>query len=261
MTKKNKYAFTFTVDDNIRVFKEIAQSGYDSIFEHPYLAMYKRLHDDLGIKVQLNLFYRTDGFTLSEFSDRYSVEFSKNSDWLKLSFHSDHENVRPYEFSSYEEVFSDAKKVNSEILRFAGESSLAKTTTVHYCLATPDGVRAISDNGVLGLLGLYGKNQNPSISYSLSQEDADTLCTGVSITRDNITHAALDIVLNVFEKEEILRKLSVLYGRALIKIMIHEQYFYSDYTRYQKDFEEKVRKAAESLIENGYESVFFEETL
>ena len=150
MKQKNNYAFTFTVDDNIRVFLEIAQKGYDSIFEHPYFAMYKRLHEKLDLKVQLNLFYRMEGFTLSDFPDRYAGEFSENSDWLKLSFHSDHENVRPYEFSSYDEVFSDAEKVNAEILRFAGKSSLAKTTTIHYCLTTKDGVRALSDNGILG---------------------------------------------------------------------------------------------------------------
>ena len=261
MKQKNNYAFTFTVDDNIRVFREIAQKGYDSIFEHPYLAMYKRLHEKLNLKVQLNLFYRMEGFTLSDFPDRYAGEFSENSDWLKLSFHSDHENVRPYEFSSYDEVFSDAEKVNAEILRFAGKSSLAKTTTIHYCLTTKDGVRALSDNGILGLLGLYGKHQDPSVSYSMTEEDADTLCTGVSLTQGKMTFAALDIVLNVFDKEEILRKLSLLYGRSLIKIMIHEQYFYPNYKRYQEDFEEKVRSAAEALIKNGYASVFFEETL
>jgi hypothetical protein len=43
--------------------------------------------------------------------------------------------------------------------------------------------------------------------------------------------------------------------------MIHEQYFYPDYKRYQPDFEEKLEKTFEKLTDNGYESVFFEETL
>ena len=104
--------FCFTVDDNIRFFKEITENGYKSIFEHPYLAMYKRLHERFNLKVQLNLFYKTDEFNLSRFSDKYYNEWQENSDWLKLSFHSDYEKICPYYFSGYDEVFEDCKRVN-----------------------------------------------------------------------------------------------------------------------------------------------------
>ena len=53
----------------------------------------------------------------------------------------------------------------------------------------------------------------------------------------------------------------MLYSRSLIKVMIHEQYFYSYYKSYQKDFEEKISAAFAAMIENGYKSVFFEETI
>ena len=93
--------FCFTVDDNIRFLKEITENRYKSIFEHPYLAMYKRLHEKYGLKVQLNMFYCTSGFDLSLMSDSYYSEWEENSDWLKLYFHSEYENLRPYEFSGY----------------------------------------------------------------------------------------------------------------------------------------------------------------
>ena len=81
--------FCFTVDDNIRFLKEITERKYGSLFEHPYLAVYKRLHDELGLKVQLNLFYRTieGDFNLSQVTDKYYNEWKQNADWLKLSFH------------------------------------------------------------------------------------------------------------------------------------------------------------------------------
>ena len=41
--------FIFTVDDNIRFLKEINEREYESIFEHPYLAMYRRLHEKYGL--------------------------------------------------------------------------------------------------------------------------------------------------------------------------------------------------------------------
>ena len=131
--------FCFTVDDNIRVFKEINSEGLKSIFDHPYLAMYLRLHKTFGLKVQLNLFYEMEDFDLSLFTDKYKTEWQDNADWLKLSFHSKFENVKPYEFSNYDEVYEDCNKVHTQIERFAGSSSLGKTTTIHYCVATKDG--------------------------------------------------------------------------------------------------------------------------
>ena len=47
--------FSFTVDDNIRFLKELTQQRPADMFEHPYLAMYRRLHEQFGLKVQLNL--------------------------------------------------------------------------------------------------------------------------------------------------------------------------------------------------------------
>ena len=46
-------SFTYTVDDNIKFFKDITERGYESIFEHPYLAMYKRLHEKYGVKIAI----------------------------------------------------------------------------------------------------------------------------------------------------------------------------------------------------------------
>lgn len=254
-------SFTYTVDDNIKFFKDITERGYESIFEHPYLAMYKRLHEKYGVKIQLNLFYECEGFNLSMFSDRYKDEWKAVSDWLKLSFHSRLENVCPYEFSGYDEVYNDCKNVNTQILRFASDSSLAKTTTVHYYLTTQEGHKALADSGILGLLGLYGKHNYPSVSYSRSEKEAEEILLGKTIKSDGVYHAGLDIVLNLYPKEEILRRLDTLLGRELIKLMIHEQYFYEEYRCYQKDFEEKLDAAFGYLYENGYESVFFEDTL
>ena len=39
----------------------------------------------------------------------YYEEWKENSDWLKLSFHSDLENVKPYESSGYDVVYEEFK--------------------------------------------------------------------------------------------------------------------------------------------------------
>ena len=254
-------SFIFTVDDNIRFFKEICERGYGSIFEHPYLAMYKRLHEVYGVKVQLNLFYECEGFCLSDMTDRYKDEWADSADWLKMSFHSRLENVRPYENSGYDEVFSDCERVNKEILRFAGEKSLAKTTTIHYCALTDAGVDAVKSNRYEGLLGLYSVGDAPRTSYQNSLEDAKKLVNGEMVICDGVTYGAIDVILNLFTKEENLKKLSALLGRKTIKIMIHEQYFYEDYHRYIPDFEEILDSAFELLTANGYKSKFLEKVI
>lgn len=253
--------FCFTVDDNIRFFKEITENNYCSIFEHPYLGMYKRLHEEFGLKVQLNLFYRMNAFDLSQMSSVYLSEWTENSDWLKLSFHSDHENVKPYESSEYDEVFQDCKNVNDQIVRFASQTALAKTTTIHYCLATADGLRALYDNNVLGLLGLFGNDQRPRTSYGIELGKAYEIRNGKIMKCGQISFASIDIVLNCFSKEEILHQLEGLKNRSGIRVMIHEQYFYADYKAYQPDFEQKLRTTFSFLIDNGYKSSFYEDLI
>ena len=72
--------FCFTVDDNIRFLKELTERMPESIFDHPYLALYRTLHEEYGLKVQLNLFYEMKDFDLSMMTDRYRDEFSANAD-------------------------------------------------------------------------------------------------------------------------------------------------------------------------------------
>lgn len=250
--------FCFTVDDNIRFLKEITAAQPGSIFEHPYLALYRRLHEGYGLCIQLNLFYECEGFDLSRMTDRYREEWKANADWLKLSFHSRLENVKPYERAGYDEVFADCDATHREILRFAGEDSLAKTTTIHYCLATHEGLRALRDCGVRGLLGLYGTRKAPRTSYQTSTLCAGILRNGEILYDGDIAYAAIDIVLNLHSKEEILSELCALRDRAEVKVMIHEQYFYPDYHAYQPDFADKLEATFAYLRENGFESTLYE---
>ena len=253
--------FIFTVDDNIRFLKELTEGSYSSAFEHPYLAMYKRLHEKYGLRVQLNLFYELGDFDLSQVTDRYREEFRSHSDWLKMSFHSRLENVRPYENSDYDEVFRDCQNLHRQILRFASAENLGRTTTLHYCLATPEGLRAMGDNGVIGLLGLYGTESSPKKSYQSTNEQGDRIRRGELVKEGGISYGGIDIVLNLFSKDDILSELRYLLDRELVKIMIHEQYFYPDYRKYQADFEEKLDAAFELLVKNNFESAFFEDIL
>jgi hypothetical protein len=263
MRETQKY-FVFTIDDNIRFFRELTEWNCESLFVHPYLALFKKLHDSLGLKVQLNCFQQEEDtrFQLSRMSDKYRAEWETNASWLKLSFHSKKEfPIEPYKQSDYAQLYNDCIAVNKEIERFAGNNSLAKTTTVHYCLATENGVKALKSCGVKGLLGLYGTEENPQDSYDCVFEESERIRQGLIVEKDGVYHAGIDVILNLYETEEIVELLERLNGRNIVKIMIHEQYFYPDYAYYQSDFQEKIEKVVRFLKSKVYESAFFEELL
>lgn len=253
--------FCFTVDDNIRFLKELTQEPRGSIFDHPYLAMYKRLHERFGLKAQLNLFYEMPEFDLSMVTGRYYEQFRANADWLKMSFHSQWENVRPYEFSDYQEVYRDCKGVNDQIQRFAGPEVLGKTTTIHYCRTTEDGLRAMKDMGTKGLLGLFGTAQEPRTSYSVPDSFGDAVRAGEVIEYQGVKIASIDMVINMIKQEQLIPELEILLDHNQIRVMIHEQYFYPDYPAYQENFERKLETVFTFMENHGYVSRFFEEML
>ena len=251
--------FCFTVDDNIWCLKELSNGEYESIFQHPYLAVYKRLHEQFGIKVQLNLFYQTDGFDLSQMTARFRREWEENASWLKLSYHALHHGVAPYESVSYDTMYEECEKNNREIVRFAGEATLGKSTTIHFCKCSKEGVSALKDCGYLGLLGLYGTRAELRISYGLSEGECRRLQSGELLKIDGVWHLGIDIVLNRYCTSEILEMLDRLKEQAVVSVMIHEQFFYPNYRLYQADFEDKLTKTFTKLLVLGFESQFAEE--
>jgi hypothetical protein len=251
--------FVFTIDDNIIFLEDLTKSGADSLFCHPYMRLLRDLHEKYGVKVQLNLFYEKDDFTLAQMTDRYAKEWEENADWLKLSFHSQKENIAPYKASGYEEVYEDCSRVHKEILRFAGQKTLAKTTTVHFCEATREGVLALQDSGVQGLLGLYWGDDHAQGAYDCGLDECARIAEGETLLSHGMHFAQIDVVLNMYTIAEILARLEKLDGRKTVKVMIHEQYFYKDYEWYQPDFAEKLEKTFAFLLAKGAKPCFFEE--
>ena len=87
----------FYIDDVIWVFRDLTRLKPASLFDNPFMAMLKKAHDENGLKVQLNVFYRTDfyygddEFSLADMTDAYKAEWEAAADWLKLGFHSKQE--------------------------------------------------------------------------------------------------------------------------------------------------------------------------
>ncbi|MBR4653949.1 MAG: hypothetical protein IKO72_11380 [Kiritimatiellae bacterium] len=146
---------SYFCDDAIWTLRDITRQRPRSVFDHPFCAVLKECHEKYGLKMQINLFYRTDffygmdEFTLADVTDAYKGEFEANSDWLRFGFHS------LQEFPDYPWInaeYADVKKlfdmIHGQVERFAGEKSFAHACVPHWCPMSKDGVRALKDSGI-----------------------------------------------------------------------------------------------------------------
>ena len=164
----------FYIDDVIWVFRDLARQRPRSIYDNAFMKLLKEAHDRFGMKVQLNVFLRTDffygndEFKLSEMPDCYKSEFEEASDWLKLGFHAKQEFPDyPYVNADYADVAQNLDEMKRAVFRFAGERSFARAATVHWTVISLEGCRALYDGGIRVLRATAGRrteyNGDPSV--------------------------------------------------------------------------------------------------
>ena len=273
MPENSVGSFRLSSDDNVRFLKELNEKNYASIFEHPYLAVYKKAHDLYGAKVHLNLFYSFDDkaracfsnehsyFDLSMMTERYKDEFRANADWLKLTFHARSEFPEmPYKNTDSATILKDCIDVYREIIRFAGEECVSDSTTIHWGEVNREGVRALRAIGFRSLTGYFTKdgNNNSIVSYYANEELVDHIKHRDFWvdTEEDMIFGRIDCVLNIGTLEHVKATVedaaSDPHRGGFVSIMIHEQYFYPDYSGYCPDFEERILVPCKYLYEHGY---------
>jgi hypothetical protein len=269
--KNYEYHYRLSLDDNILFLKDISDNSakYKSIFDNAYLGFLKQVHDTYGTKIHLNIYYQTDGFNLSQMTDKYKNEWKSNSSWLRISFHAlQNKPDSPYLTAGYDEVKKDCEMVKAQILRFAGEEQMDHVTTLHWGAATLEGTRGLRDGGYTGLAGYFNYKPGESpVSYYLDLGKRQHLYERF-IWRDNkegIIFSRIAIVINNQKIDKIVPYLNSLkvgtHKPGYLDLMIHEQYFHPDYPEYQPDFRQKVMTAAKWASDNGYKPAFLSECI
>ncbi len=160
---KGKHACKY-VDDVIWFLRDIARQRPKSIFDNPFLGGFKKIHDATGLKVQLNLFYRTDffygmdEFSLADMPDTYKSQFQSAAAWLKFGFHSFQEFPDyPWINAEYSDVAKCLGMTRKEVGRFAGDNMFARASIPHWVPISKDGVRALADGGIKITYATVGK--------------------------------------------------------------------------------------------------------
>ena len=151
------------VDDCIWFLRDLARQRPKSAFDHPFLAGFRKVHEATGLKVQFNLFYRTDffygmdEFTLADMPATYKAEFQAHADWIKFGFHSLQEFPDyPWVNADYDDVAKCLKMIRGEVARFAGDDLFARALIPHWVPMSKDGVKALADGGIKILYATVG---------------------------------------------------------------------------------------------------------
>lgn len=262
---RNGYkTYRLGVDDVIWCFENIYkhQDEYTSIFDDPFLRIYKDLHDQYGTYVHMHIYYENDdgSFQLPMFPDKYKAEFQANGDWLKFTFHSRKDKPNsPYKHASYEQVMKEGKEVEREILRFAGKEVMSNITSQHFADSNLHATRAFRNLGFRCIDGyfIFDKNGDPAVSYYLDKEQT-THAHSRDFWVDNkedIIFVKDDIIINEVDLDKIdayMEDISAAEDHCFHYLLIHEQYFYEHYCRYEPDYRERIFATVDWCHRHGY---------
>lgn len=258
--------YRLSIDDNIWFLQDLTEHAqqYNSLFDNDYLHFLRDVHDTYGTKVHINIFYQTEGFNLSQMTDKYKEEWKRNADWIRLSFHAMQEFPdKPYINAGYHEVKRDCDTIMNEIRRFAGEELMGAVTTIHWGEATVEGSRAMRDAGYKGQLGYFNVDDDlyPASYYLTVEERRHVKKRFIwKDNREDIIFVKTSIVIDTKKLPEILPYLNLYIQEnrkpPYVDLLVHEQYFYPHYFNYQPDFREKIVTAVKWAADNGYAPAF-----
>jgi sugar lactone lactonase YvrE len=262
--------YRFSTDDNIWFLRDIARHAdtYRSIFENPYLAFWREMHEKYGTRIHFNIYYETQGFNLSQMPDRFRSEWQANANWIHLSMHARaNDPDRPYLHASAERIREDYRRIMHEIERFAGKELTSPVTTVHWGEAPREAIQALRQEGVQVLASYFRSNHDGLASESLYVPlEQWRYLSGRDYWKDrqvDVIFIRHDIVINTIPLPQIVPYLEGIaadpHQSEVMELMIHEQYFYPDYRSYEPDYRQRVETAIRWATERGYKPVFYSE--
>ena len=238
-------------------------------------------------------------FTLDQMPDIWKQEFIDNSDWLKFSFHAKSEFPdRPYLESSAEEFGKDFDDVYNEIVRFAGKECYIAPTVIHWGNIHPTVAQECVRRGVTNYTPILRPTVmgGPSLAERLKGGDMSKVRTRDSIYQGNdlegfamyyenqeeksylakyrgyydplmglVIRGGGAVCCNLVPLNQIEAKVknciaaAESVGAEFINVATHEQYTFPYYCNYLPDHMERMDLAVRTVVEAGYQPVFFSE--
>ena len=227
---------------------------YTSIFDNPFFAMLKDLHDDYGAVISLYLFLTNTGSDISDYPTKFASEFTANADWLKFGLHQGGTN---YASTTATTALNDYETFTSNIMNIGGSVDVIDRCprlgnfagNLESMLAMRD-----ADGGIVGLLSAYDDRD----SYYLTSAQSAYLFKNGKLY-DSANYLTFFRTIKTFEvanpSTELpkLKTLAGCNGAPYGIIMMHEYGVYgSDFTLVTS-MKERLEYACNWMVENGYE--------
>lgn len=172
----NKRFAHFSLDDQNDCLKDITDNkdSYTSVFDSPYFAPLKSLHDKYGAKFTLNLFETNDGFDIANTTNKFRGELSNNSHWLKFAYHAPDATTH-LEDMSVSDLISSVQSVYAAIGMFATECNIDTVPRLSFFSGTKEQVLALKSNGLIS--GLLTADDSRSANCGLTEVERTIMTT------------------------------------------------------------------------------------
>ncbi len=259
--------YRVVIDDNSFFLRDIAQKGYDSLFDCFYLEMLRDLNAKYGALFTLNIYFTTaDGWDLRQFPDKYRDEWRENASWLRLAFHA-HANKpdRPYQDAPVEKLLADLARVDEQILRFAGPEAHSPPTVIHWGMTRPEAWKPLYEKGSRVLSGYFVHWNRWDVNYNMDDFRSEWLSRN-DLLKDypsGIVFSKVDMVINNTPLDQVVPKLDAVVADPrqgeVVDLLTHEQYFWPFYHNYLPDHPQRMDRALEYVTRKGYKPVFLQD--
>ncbi|TLQ49273.1 hypothetical protein FEZ33_01165 [Ruoffia tabacinasalis] len=141
-----------SIDDTFSVLKDLTinASSYATLFDHADFAFMKSMHEQYGAVFSLYLFNQVNGdsFNLEAMTNKFKQEFSENSHWLKLGYHSDAEDTYANTLTD-SALVANVKSVYAQIQRFASKDNIDLIPRFGFFSVNKSGLAALKAQGLI----------------------------------------------------------------------------------------------------------------
>ena len=153
-------------DDVTYSFQNLSSKNYASLYDEPFFAWIKSLHDTYGAKFSL---YVYDG-TLNSVPNRYADEFSAAAEWLKIGIHDGGNGVyNSFANTSYADAKNYWNNFVEQVERITGGTkNIDRVPRLHYFAASKDALLGMNE-AECGALGFLSADDD-RISYYFNSE-------------------------------------------------------------------------------------------
>lgn len=164
--KRNNFAH-LSIDDVTYCFINLKNNyeTYSSLFDEPLFNYLKDLHEKYGVVFTLFAYNLN---VLNDIGDKFKPDFIKNSDWLKIGFHS--QDSGSMQQNTTLEVLEFYNNFITNIERIAGNNTIDKIIRLNYFYATKEQLTALK-NAKGGIYGLLTSDNGITVPYLSTEQN------------------------------------------------------------------------------------------